>query len=77
MSTFKASDGVEIYPKTGARANLLFSHGWPLDGNMWEAQMLHLSDYGTAPVPLIVVNLLGLASHGGGCNYDTVADDIR
>ncbi|WP_028479897.1 alpha/beta fold hydrolase [Nocardia sp. CNY236] len=43
------TDGVEIFYKDwGPRSGrpVLFSHGWPLNSDAWEAQMLHLADNG-------------------------------
>ncbi|MBI2256118.1 MAG: alpha/beta hydrolase [Proteobacteria bacterium] len=49
MSLVKTKDGTEIYykdwgPKTGQP--VVFSHGWPLTSDSWEAQMLHVADAG-------------------------------
>lgn len=42
MATFKAKDGTQIYYKDcGAGKPVLFSHGWPLDGDMWDSQLNH------------------------------------
>ena len=49
MSFVKTKDGTEIYfkdwgPKTGQP--IVFSHGWPLSSDSWEAQMLHVANAG-------------------------------
>lgn len=49
MSFVKTKDGTEIYykdwgPKTGQP--VVFSHGWPLSSDSWEAQMLHVANAG-------------------------------
>ena len=49
MSFVKTQDGTEIYykdwgPKTGQP--VVFSHGWPLSSDSWEAQMLHVANAG-------------------------------
>lgn len=47
MATFKAKDGTQIYYKDyGAGKPVLFSHGWPLDGDMWDSQLNYLAERG-------------------------------
>ncbi|HSX72343.1 MAG TPA: alpha/beta hydrolase [Pseudomonas sp.] len=47
MATITTRDGVEIYYKDwGSGQPILFSHGWPLNGDSWESQMLFLADHG-------------------------------
>ena len=41
MTTFKTPDGVEIFYKDwGSGQPIVFSHGWPLSADDWDAQML-------------------------------------
>ncbi|MGJ7900952.1 alpha/beta fold hydrolase [Lysobacter sp. 1R34A] len=49
MGTFTTKDGVQIYYKDwGPRDGepVVFSHGWPLSSDSWEAQMLFLAEHG-------------------------------
>ena len=41
MTTFTTSDGTEIFYKDwGSGQPIVFSHGWPLSADAWDAQML-------------------------------------
>ncbi len=47
MSTITAKDNTQIYYKDwGAGQPIVFSHGWPLSSDSWEAQMLFLASKG-------------------------------
>ena len=46
-STITTRDGVELYYKDwGHGQPVVFSHGWPLNSDSWESQMLHLANNG-------------------------------
>lgn len=47
MTTFTARDGAEIYYKDWGRGPVVaFSHGWPLNADAWDGQMLFLAQQG-------------------------------
>jgi non-heme chloroperoxidase len=47
MATFTTTDGTSIYYKDwGHGTPVVFSHGWPLNSDAWEAQMVHLAANG-------------------------------
>jgi non-heme chloroperoxidase len=47
MSTITTKDGTQIYYKDwGSGPAITFSHGWPLNADMWDGQMLFLAQNG-------------------------------
>jgi len=77
MATITTKDGTTIYYKDwGTGQPVVFSHGWPLDADAWDAQMLFLGQQGYR---VIAHDRRG---HGRssqpwvGNEMDTYADDL-
>ena len=77
MSFISAADGAQIYYKDwGSGPPVVLSHGWPLNSDSWEAQMLFLAGNGFR---VIAHDRRG---HGrstqtwSGNDMDTYADDL-
>ncbi|SFD83422.1 alpha/beta hydrolase [Methylobacterium sp. 13MFTsu3.1M2] len=77
MPYFTAQDGTQIYYKDwGAGQPVVFSHGWPLNGDAWEDQMLFLAERGFR---VIAHDRRGHGRSGqpwSGNDMDTFADDL-
>src|SRR6187431_253977 len=47
MSTIRTKDGVEIFYKDWGKGQpIVFSHGWPLSADDWDAQMMFFVNQG-------------------------------
>ena len=77
MSTITATDGTELYYKDwGTGRPVVFSHGWPLNADAWESQMVHLATRGFR---CIAHDRRGHGRSGqpwSGNDMDTYADDL-
>jgi non-heme chloroperoxidase len=77
MSTITVKDGTQIYYKDwGSGQPVVFSHGWPLSADAWEAQMFFLASNGYR---CIAHDRRGHGRSGqswNGNDMDTYADDL-
>jgi non-heme chloroperoxidase len=77
MNTFTTKDGTTIYYKDwGSGPVVTFSHGWPLNSDAWDAQMLFLAQQGYR---VVAHDRRGHGRSGQswqGNNMDQYADDL-
>jgi non-heme chloroperoxidase len=77
MSTITTKDGTSIFYKDwGNGPTVVFSHGWPLSADAWDAQMLFLGQQGFR---VVAHDRRGHGRSGqtwNGNDYDTFADDL-
>ena len=77
MSTITTQDGTEIYYKDwGAGQPVVFSHGWPLNADSWEAQMLCLATNGYRCIAHDRRGHGRSSQPWNGNDMDTYADDL-
>ena len=78
MSTFTTQDGTQIYYKDWGKGKpVLFSHGWPLDADMWDSQMNFLAERGYRAIAFDRRGFGRSDQPWEGYNYDTFASDIN
>ena len=77
MNIFTTKDGTTIYYKDwGTGKPITFSHGWPLNADAWDAQMLFLAQHGYR---VIAHDRRGHGRSGqtwDGNEMNTYADDV-
>jgi non-heme chloroperoxidase len=77
MSTITTKDGTQIYYKDwGAGQPVVFSHGWPLSADSWEAQMMFLADHGYRCIAHDRRGHGRSSQPWNGNDMDTCADDL-
>jgi non-heme chloroperoxidase len=77
MSTITTKDGTQIYYKDwGTGQPVVFSHGWPLNSDSWEAQMMFLAGHGYRCIAHDRRGHGRSSQPWNGNNMDTYADDL-
>src|SRR5260370_32774416 len=77
MSTITTKDGVEIFYKDWGKGQpIVFSHGWPLSADDWDAQMLFLLNHGYRVIAHDRRGHGRSTQTGSGHDMDHYADDL-
>lgn len=77
MSVIETKDGTQIYYKDwGTGQPVVFSHGWPLNSDSWESQMLHLASAGYRCIAHDRRGHGRSSQPWNGNEMDTYADDL-
>lgn len=78
LNFVEAADGTSLYFKDwGTGRPVVFIHGWPLNADMWEPQMLHLTEHGFRTIAYDRRGFGRSDQPWSGYDYDTLADDLH
>ncbi len=77
MPVLKIKDGTELYYKDwGSGQPVVFSHGWPLNSDAFEDQMLFLAEHGFRAIAHVRRGHGRSSQPWNGNEMDTYADDL-
>lgn len=77
MNLITTKDGTQIFFKDwGTGKPVVFSHGWPLDADAWDAQMLFLLQHGYRVIAHDRRGHGRSSQPSGGHEMDTYSDDL-
>ena len=77
MNSFATKDGIQIYYKDwGTGQPIVFSHGWPLSADDWDAQMLFFLNHGYRVIAHDRRGHGRSTQTGSGHDMDHYADDL-
>src|SRR3954465_9464938 len=77
MSYITTNDGTDLFYKDwGEGPTVTFSHGWPLNADMWDGQMLFLARHGYRVVAHDRRGHGRSSQPSTGNDMDTYADDL-
>jgi len=77
MNTFTTKDGTSIYYKDWGKGQpIVFSHGWPLNADAWDPQIMFLGQHGFRVIAHDRRSHGRSAQTWDGNDMDTYADDL-
>jgi non-heme chloroperoxidase len=77
MPQFKTEDGTEIFYKDwGAGQPIIFAHGWPLNADMWDNQMMFFGSRGFRVIAFDRRGFGRSTQNWDGNTYENAADDL-